>query len=118
VLDKFLARKNDFCLVVLAALLTARVELHSQTYASDYSLSKEFIKENWYKYFPLLFNILSYFDEHSIADAQARLLERRRGRGLSTFTLAPLTKVRNGFVLVDTTSLGEILAFAFARGRN
>ncbi|KAI3661455.1 hypothetical protein MP638_003928 [Amoeboaphelidium occidentale] len=26
--------------------------------------------------------------------------------------------MRNGFILVDTTSLGEILAFAYARGRN
>ncbi|KAI3661111.1 hypothetical protein MP638_000448 [Amoeboaphelidium occidentale] len=118
VLDTFLARNNDFRVVVLAALLTARVELYSQTYASDYSLSKEFIKKNWYKYFPLLFHILSYFNEHSTADAQGRLLERRRGRGLRTFTLVPLTKMRNGFVLVDTTLLGEILAFASARGRN
>ncbi|KAI3655926.1 hypothetical protein MP638_006062, partial [Amoeboaphelidium occidentale] len=105
-LDKFLAKNYDLRAVVLAALLTARVELFSISYASEYSLSKDYIKENWYKYFGLLFHVLS------------RLLERRCRRGLRRFTLAPLKKMRNGFILVDTTSLGEILAFAYARGRN
>ncbi|KAI3656285.1 hypothetical protein MP638_004687, partial [Amoeboaphelidium occidentale] len=81
-LETFLARNDDLCVVVLAALLTAR-----------------FIKKNWYNYFPLRFHLLSYFNAHSIADAQIRLLERRRGRGLRTFTLAPLTKMRNEFIL-------------------
>ncbi|KAI3659232.1 hypothetical protein MP638_000513 [Amoeboaphelidium occidentale] len=117
-LDKFLARNDHLRVNVLAALLTARVELFSISYASEYSLSKDYIKESWYKYFRLLFHVLSYFNEHSIADAQGRLLERRCGRGLRRFTLAPLKKMRNGFILVDTTSLGENLAFAYARGRN
>ncbi|KAI3660701.1 hypothetical protein MP638_001141, partial [Amoeboaphelidium occidentale] len=104
-LDKFLAKNDDLRAVVLAALVTARVELFSISYASEYSLSKDYIKENWYKYVRLLFHVLSYFNEHSIADAQGRLFERRCGRGLRRFTLAPLTKMRNEFILVDTTSL-------------
>jgi hypothetical protein len=55
-----------------------------------------------------LWRILKTFKENSQTDAQARIATRRRGRGLRTFTLLPITSFQRRFILIDSTALSHL----------
>jgi hypothetical protein len=63
------------------------------------------VSGSWWKYLRPLWRILQTFEKNSRADAQERVTTRRRGRGLRTFSLLPLTSYQQRFVLIDTDTL-------------
>jgi hypothetical protein len=63
------------------------------------------VSGSWWKYLRPLWRILQTFEKNSRADAQERATTRRRGRGLRTFSLLPITSYQQRFILIDTDTL-------------
>jgi hypothetical protein len=85
--------------------------LKQETAVKKLSLEKLKIKFNWHLYLPLLYKILNFFRNHQDEDAISRVETKRKGRGLRTFTLAPIYQNRNGYVNIDTSCLLEVYRF-------
>ncbi|KAI3655300.1 hypothetical protein MP638_000613, partial [Amoeboaphelidium occidentale] len=85
----------------MRALRTVHRILVAETKEKKLSLEKEFLKEYWYKFFL------------PTADAQARLEENRRGKGLRLFTMVPLADVKTSHVFFDGSGLSKVVHMAF-----
>jgi hypothetical protein len=63
------------------------------------------VGRSWWRYLRPLWRILRTFEKNSQEDAQERIATHRRGRGLRTFSLLPITSYQRRFVLIDTDAL-------------
>ncbi|KAI3656773.1 hypothetical protein MP638_001120 [Amoeboaphelidium occidentale] len=88
-------------------------EYLAETEEKSLYLDKEFLKEYWYKFFHLQYHILNHFTKYSEADAQARLAENRRGKGLRLFTMVPLATIKTSHMFFDESGLSEVVHRAF-----
>ncbi|KAI3655471.1 hypothetical protein MP638_001569, partial [Amoeboaphelidium occidentale] len=111
ILEKF-AKKHDRARI-MRALRTVHRILVAETVEKKLSLEKEFLKEYWYKFFYLQYHILEHFTKYSEADAQARLEENRRGKGLRLFTMVPLADIKTSHAFFDSSGLSEVVHMAF-----
>ena len=63
------------------------------------------VSRSWWRYLRPLWRILRTFEKNSREDAQERIATHRRGRGLRTFSLLPITSYQQHFILIDTDAL-------------
>ncbi|KAI3661251.1 hypothetical protein MP638_005688 [Amoeboaphelidium occidentale] len=117
----------NYCISSLSALLEENNELPElpdilEKFAKKHDRARimralrtkrNFLKEYWYKFFYLQYHILEHFTKYSEADAQARLEENRRGKGLRLFTMVPLADIKTSHAFFDSSGLSEVVHMAF-----
>ncbi|KAI3657493.1 hypothetical protein MP638_006140 [Amoeboaphelidium occidentale] len=111
ILEKF-AKKHDRT-SILRALRAVYKSLAAKKVQKSLSLDKEFFQKYWYEFMNLQYHILEHFTKYSEADAQTRLEENRRGKGVRVNKTVPLADVKTSHVFFDGSGLSEVVHRAF-----
>ncbi|KAI3655346.1 hypothetical protein MP638_006773, partial [Amoeboaphelidium occidentale] len=72
-------------------------------------LDEDSLKASWWTYLKPMSRILKTFVKNHITDAEARVENGVRGRGLRLFSLTPISSFKQKFILIDTDALHDLM---------